>query len=176
MKKLSFIEKNNFVVLHQGAKYFSVDLELFRKHFFMHALNNDLARANPFTFERLDGRMLCALLDVVSVEEILAHRNGVSSPPAPPAPPAPADLFEKEIEALKARIDELEDNSDLREENAEKNDELTEEIDALRYRIEELEYQSSTNESELSELQSALEALEKKAFSKKKKRKKSSPQ
>lgn len=75
MKKISFQEKNNLIVKHKNGEYFSKDLELFKKHCPGHALNNELAKANKFSYARLDGLMLSCLLDVISIEEILENRN-----------------------------------------------------------------------------------------------------
>jgi len=75
MNKLSFTEKNDLVVKHKGLKHFSKDLELFQKHVPSNPLNNDLARANEFSFERLDGQMLYILLDKVLIEDILKNRE-----------------------------------------------------------------------------------------------------
>ncbi|MDR0829747.1 MAG: hypothetical protein LBN95_06515 [Prevotellaceae bacterium] len=74
-KKLDFPQKNNFVVKHKNKNYFSKDLELFKKHFPIHALNNPLNRANEFTREGLDGQMISILLEKVSPEEILQNRG-----------------------------------------------------------------------------------------------------
>lgn len=75
MKKISFQEKNNLIVKHKNGEYFSKDLELFKKHCPGHALNTELAKANKFSYARLDGLMLSYLLDVVSIEEIIENRT-----------------------------------------------------------------------------------------------------
>lgn len=75
MKKLTFSEINQFVSKHTNSESFSKDLELFKKHFPVHKLNADLARANQYSFEKLDGQMLVALLGVVPPEEILKNRE-----------------------------------------------------------------------------------------------------
>jgi uncharacterized coiled-coil protein SlyX len=75
MENLSFAEKNNFVVKNKSGNYFSKDLELFKKHFPIHKLNNELARANSFTYDRLDGQMLYVLLEKIAPEEILKNRE-----------------------------------------------------------------------------------------------------
>ncbi|GHT63802.1 hypothetical protein FACS189451_10930 [Bacteroidia bacterium] len=75
MKNLSFSEKNNFIVKYKSGNCFSKDLELFKKYFPIHKLNNELARANSFTYDRLDGQMLYALLENISPEEILENRE-----------------------------------------------------------------------------------------------------
>jgi chromosome segregation ATPase len=81
MKNLSFAEKNNFVIKHKNGKYFSKDLELFKKHFPIHRLNNELARANIYTHDRLDSQMLYVLLEKISPEEILENRIEKEYPP-----------------------------------------------------------------------------------------------
>lgn len=75
MKKISFQEKNNLIVKHKNGEYFSKDLELFKKHCPGHTLNNELAKANKFSYARLDGLMLSYLLDIVSIENILENRK-----------------------------------------------------------------------------------------------------
>jgi hypothetical protein len=157
MKKLSFTEKNSFVLRHRSAKYFSLDLDLFRRHYLTHRLNSDLARANMHTYERLDGQMLYVLLDSVPPEEILAGRNPVAEPPAKPGSENPGPE-NQEIEALKQRMDELEESGEVNRD----------EIDELRSSLED-------SETSIEKLQSIIEELEKKAFRKKKANRKNSP-
>ena len=57
-------------------------MELFKKHFPIHQLNNELARVNQFTRERLDAQMLYELLSIALPEEILQNR-GVEIPVNP---------------------------------------------------------------------------------------------
>ncbi len=80
MKNVTFAEKNNLIIKHQSGQHFFKDLELFKKHFPAHELNTDLANANQFTYERLDGQMLYALLDTVSIQEILENRTAEPVP------------------------------------------------------------------------------------------------
>ena len=75
MRKIPFSEKNNFVVRNKKGDCFDKDLELFKKTFPSHRLNNSLARANQFTKESLDGQMLYLLLDKISPEDILKNRG-----------------------------------------------------------------------------------------------------
>lgn len=75
MRKISFAEKNSLVIRHKNKKFFFKDLELFNKHFPSHALINELARANEFSYDRLDGQMLYELLSVVEMKEILENRK-----------------------------------------------------------------------------------------------------
>lgn len=84
MKKISFQEKNNLIVKHKNGEYFSKDLELFKKHCPGHSLNNELAKANKFSYARLDGLMLSYLLDVVSIEDILENRTQEKQPELEP--------------------------------------------------------------------------------------------
>ncbi len=71
---MKFTEKNDFTVRHQGAQHFHKDLETFKKHFPHHALNTQLAKANQFSFARLDSQMLFILLDKVPASDILNAR------------------------------------------------------------------------------------------------------
>ena len=108
MKNLSFPQKNDLVVKHKSKKYFSKDLELFQKHFLSNRLLNDLARANEFTFEKLDGQMLYLLLDKVSIDEIL--KNRIPSIEETPVSPILLDLDKVSIdEILKNRIPSIEE-------------------------------------------------------------------
>lgn len=75
MRKISFAEKNSLVIRHKNKKFFFKDLELFNKHFPSHTLINELARANEFSYDRLDGQMLYELLSVVEMKEILENRT-----------------------------------------------------------------------------------------------------
>ena len=84
MKKISFQEKNNLIVKHKNGDYFSKDLELFKKHCPGHVLYNELAKANKFSYARLDGLMLSYLLDIVSIEEILENRSQEKQPEPEP--------------------------------------------------------------------------------------------
>jgi flagellar motor protein MotB len=168
MKQISFAKKNNFIIRNKGIHHFSRDLELFKKHFPAHALNMELARANRFSYGNLDGQMLYFLLDEISPEEILENRkeqptDSVAAPnptdenPTPDAPPAddpdtkaPVDRSD-ELNELERRIDELANSTDCNESD----------IDQLR---SDLENQDATIE----DLTAKIEALEKKAFNKKK--------
>lgn len=86
MKKITFAEKNSLIVKHQGKKHFYKDLELFKKHFPSHELNTDLANANQFSIERLDGQMLNELLGVVDIKEIIENRTEKEPEPIPEPP------------------------------------------------------------------------------------------
>ena len=114
MNKLSFSQKNDLVVKHKAKEHFSKDLELFQKHFPSNRLMNDLARANPFTFEKLDGQMLYLLLDKVSEDEILLNRGEKEEqiPPVPPVedPSAPDD--DEKMNDLEEQIQAILDDKD----------------------------------------------------------------
>jgi len=84
MNKLSFSQKNDLVVKHKAKKHFGKDLELFQKHCPSDRLMNDVAKANEFTFERLDGQMLYILLDKISIDEILKNREEKAKETTPP--------------------------------------------------------------------------------------------
>lgn len=84
MAKIKFQEKNNLIVKHKNGEYFSKDLELFKKHCPGHTLNNELAKANKFSYARLDGLMLSYLLDIISIEEILENRTQEKQPEPEP--------------------------------------------------------------------------------------------
>jgi predicted RNase H-like nuclease (RuvC/YqgF family) len=181
MKKLSFTEKNNFIVKHKSGRHFSKDLELFKKYLPVnHRLSNDLARANTHTFERLDGQMLYVLLDIISPEEILENRKEKPVEKVIPVISEPniATLAAEELEKLKERLNALEESNGL-------NEDLAEELEELKERINTLEESNSFNEfnedaiselrsdlddkdASIEELKAAIEALEKKAFNKKK--------
>lgn len=72
---LSFVEKNRLLVKHKNSEYFYKDLELFKKQYSGHKLNNELANVTTFSKERLSEQMLLLLLDKVSIEEILENRG-----------------------------------------------------------------------------------------------------
>ena len=161
MKKLSFTEKNNFVLRHKGAKHFSPDLDLFRRTFLTHKLNTELARANLHTYDRLDGQMLYILLDALPPDHILANRNGTLPAPdeAKTSVPNPANpAVAEELKTLNQRVDDLEKSSELN----------SDEIAGLRSSLDD-------SETSIEDLQSSIEELEKKAFNKKKASAKSSP-
>lgn len=111
MKKLSFTEKNDLIVKHKNADFFEKDLELFKKHCSGHPLLNDLARANKFAFARLDGQMLGALLEVLSIEEILENR--IKEKQAEPEPRTKDDIRTLLIEQFELDEADLEALSEI---------------------------------------------------------------
>jgi hypothetical protein len=96
MRKITFAEKNSLIVKHHGKEYFYKDLELFKKHLPSHELNTELANANRFSIERLDGQMLNELLNIIGIDEILDNRQ-VKKPE-----PTPEPLEVKTIDDVKA--------------------------------------------------------------------------
>ena len=173
MNKLSFSQKNNLVVKHKAKKHFGKDLELFQKHLPSDRLMNDLAKANEFTFERLDGQMLYLLLDKVSINEILENRNEQvknieelktkpedklpENPPVPLNPTVPpvdkSTILsdEEKLEELSNRLEALKDNVETNE-----ND------------IYDLQGELEDKDASIEDLQSKIEALEKTTSGKKK--------
>ena len=144
MNKLSFSQKSDLVVKHKDKKHFGKDLELFKKNFPSNRLMNDLARANQFTFERLDGQMLYLLLEKVPIEEILENRL------PPPSVPS-VDQIDETMKSLEERIHALEESNDCNDD----------EISDLRSELED-------KDASIEDLQSKIEALEKKSSDKKK--------
>ena len=160
MKKLSFTEKNNFVLRHKGAKHFSPDLDLFRRTFLTHKLNTELARANLHTYDRLDGQMLYILLDALPPDHILANRNGTlpaTDEAKTSAPEAENPVIVEELKTLNQLVDDLEKGIELN----------SDDLSGLRSMLDD-------SETPLEGLQATVEELEKKAFNKKKARGKSS--
>jgi len=136
MNKLSFSQKNDLVVKYKGKKHFGKDLELFQKYFPSDRLMNDLARANEFTYERMDGQMLYLLLDKVSIDDILKNRE------------------EKTVI--------IEQQPTLEVMAKEKLEELSDKINALQEDIETNESDISDLRSELEDKDTSIETLENK--------------
>ncbi|MDR1436891.1 MAG: hypothetical protein LBI65_02105 [Candidatus Symbiothrix sp.] len=164
MEKLSFTNKNDFIVGNKHEKYFYKDLELFKKYFPLHRLNSELAKANQFSKERLDAQMIYILLEVVSGKEILENRE-IALPDNPTKKPKikRKNIVKKEkktgkkpeknasqIQVLKERIRALEESSEI---NAD-------DIDALRAELDD-------KDGAIEELEAKIEALETKAIKKK---------
>ena len=146
MNRLSFSQKNDLVVKYKSKKNFGKDLELFQKHLPSHRLMNELARANSFQFEALDGQMIYLLLEKLSIQEIVSNRE---EKPADEIVTTPAPVVE-ELKILNERIQALEDSKELNED----------EIQSLRLEMDD-------KDASIEDLQSKIEALEKKAVKKK---------
>jgi hypothetical protein len=181
MNTLSFPQKNDLVVKHKSKEHFSKDLELFQKHFPSHRLMNDLARANEFTFDRLDGQMLYLLLEKIPMDEILKNRtedekkevkkSPSENPPVSTDPPASEDssaslippidekLIDEKLKALEEKIESLQ----------ERNDSTENEISDLQSDLED-------KDSSISALETKIDELKKESPSKKKEKPKNSPE
>ena len=182
MKKLSFTEKNNFVLRRKDAKYFSLDLDLFRRTFLTHKLNTELSRANLHTYDRLDGQMLYALLDALPPDDILANRNGTlpttgeaktSAPEAENPAPNPKNGPLPTPNEAKTSAPEAENpapnpkNGPLPTPNEAKtsapeaeNPAIVEELKTLNQRVDDLETGNELNSDEIDGLRSALDDSE----------------
>ena len=158
MNKLSFSQKNDLVVKHKGKKHFWKDLELFQKHYPSDRLMNDLAKANEFTFERLDGQMLYLLLDKVSIEEILSNREGEKTE-SQEQQPVLATLANEKLKELSDKVDTLSEDVEMNESN----------ISDLRSELE-------NKDASIEALEDKIIELETKNVSKKKESKKNSKQ
>lgn len=71
-------EKITFVNTHQSAEYFEKDADLYRRIFPASRLLPELARANQYNKQHLDGRMLLEILDVVCGDTVLENRGIVN--------------------------------------------------------------------------------------------------
>jgi hypothetical protein len=71
---MDFIQKNNFVISHSSEAHFERDKDLLLKLNPHTRLGNELSRANRFNKKTLDSRILLALLDIATPDEILANR------------------------------------------------------------------------------------------------------
>lgn len=74
----TFEEKNRIIIRYASAEFFDKDKELFFKHCSNPRLEKDIKRANPFTHDTLDSRILNELLSKVKIEDIIANRIGSS--------------------------------------------------------------------------------------------------
>lgn len=79
MAILSFNEKNRLLVKLKNADYFYKDLELFKKYYPGHSLNNELANVTKFSKGRLSEQVILLLLDKVAYDTILENR-GITPP------------------------------------------------------------------------------------------------
>ena len=136
----TFAEKNRAVIALSGeSAHFAADLELLEKQRPGMTLIADAHRANRFNTDTIHKKIIYALLDDFSSEEILENRT----PKIQPALPAPefigtVDLIEEQTEERKiAQEEEIRD--EIREEVREElKDELHEEIrEELKEELEE---------------------------------------
>ena len=73
-KQLTISEKTKASHSLRVQEHFYTDLNLFKKHFPLSHLNNELARVNRYNIDRLHGQIIYSLLDKVSQDEIEANR------------------------------------------------------------------------------------------------------
>lgn len=71
-------EKQELTDALKDEKFFMQDLSLFQNRFPRSPMNRELARANDINRSQLCGRMIYALLDVVTEDEIKRNRNSES--------------------------------------------------------------------------------------------------
>ena len=76
MEKLSFVEKNDALVMLQSADHYDADCALLAKVSPQSKLQNEVAKANEFNRNSLHGRILLELLDLIPIGEIQAARTG----------------------------------------------------------------------------------------------------
>lgn len=76
-REYSIREKQELTEKLKDCKFFSKDLSLFQEKFPHSGMNRELARVNDVNRDELCGRMLYALLDVCSEEEITSNRKSV---------------------------------------------------------------------------------------------------
>lgn len=72
----SFGEKNRIVLAISGAAHFDKDRELYLKYFPSGKLERAISRANQFTKNELDGKIVFELLGKIGEDDILAYRSG----------------------------------------------------------------------------------------------------
>ena len=73
-EQLTISEKTKASHSLRVQEHFYTDLNLFKKHFPLSHLNNELARVNRYNIDRLHGQIIYSLLDKVSQDEIEANR------------------------------------------------------------------------------------------------------
>ncbi len=75
MKKLTFIEKNDALVMLHDVQFFDADCILLAKVSPQSKLQNEIAKANDFIHSSLQSKILMELLDCVTIEEIQEARG-----------------------------------------------------------------------------------------------------
>jgi hypothetical protein len=75
MKKLTFIEKNDALVMLHDVQFFDTDCELLAKVSPQSKLQNEIAKANGFIHSSLQSKILMELLDCVTIAEIQEARG-----------------------------------------------------------------------------------------------------
>ena len=74
MEKLSFIQKNDALVMLQSAEHYDADCALLAIVNPQSKLQNEIAKANEFNRNALHGRILLDLLDIIPIKEIQGAR------------------------------------------------------------------------------------------------------
>ncbi len=77
-KRLSISERTKITSQINDISKFYFDLDLFKKTFPYHKLNNELARVNAYNKKRLHGAILYELLSKVSKEDIEKNRSDLA--------------------------------------------------------------------------------------------------
>jgi len=126
-KQLTISEKTKASHSLRVQEHFYTDLNLFKKHFPLSHLNNELARVNRYNIDRLHGQIIYSLLDKVSQDEIEANRLTKEEA-------VTAELKAKEAAELKAK-----EEADAAELKAKEDAELKakEEADAAELKAKE---------------------------------------
>jgi predicted RNase H-like nuclease (RuvC/YqgF family) len=124
---MHFTAKNDFIVKHRSADFFDKDQRLFIEHCPNARLHAELMRANPFTRSLLDGKILLALLEKVSPEEILNNRNKEENS----SKKIEDNELESKIAELESKIAELENREEELENPEEKLENPAEELKNL---------------------------------------------
>lgn len=76
----TFEEKNQITQRITSGEHFHRDKELYTLHCSNARLDREIARANVFTMERLDARIVFMLLDHLTEQQIINHRLGTHQP------------------------------------------------------------------------------------------------
>jgi outer membrane biosynthesis protein TonB len=104
MDKLSFIAKNDALVMLQSADHYDADCALLAKVNPQSKLQNEIAKANEFNRNSLHGRILMELLDLVPIGEIQAARHGKKPRVEKPEEPKNEPPAVKETEPEKPKV------------------------------------------------------------------------
>jgi len=141
-KQLTISEKTKASHSLRVQEHFYTDLNLFKKHFPLSHLNNELARVNRYNIDRLHGQIIYSLLDKVSQDEIEANRLTKEEA-------VTAELKAKEAAELKAK-----EEADAAELKAKEDAELKakEEADAAELKAKEDAELKAKEEADAAEL------------------------
>ena len=147
-KQLTISEKTKASHSLRVQEHFYTDLNLFKKHFPLSHLNNELARVNRYNIDRLHGQIIYLLLDKVSQDEIEANRLTKEEA-------VTAELKAKEAAELKAK-----EEADAAELRAKEDAELKakEEADAAELKAKEDAELKAKEEADAAELKAKEDA------------------